>query len=191
MRTSSPVDQDCRESTCDGSQQDEATTVSTQGSSVARTSVPPHKLKYAMKTTDATTQTTLFLLRSPLPEKSQSSRLLQLDKTQTRNEQTQARYTIPRDIFHMPSHDGRSPSPQDPPSPSLRRIVVEYYKDFNPYVILGDALGQPRRRGLVQTDDVTSVSLSMREREISLLDPIDRAYFHQRRVHELPPKQVW
>lgn len=131
------------------------------------------------------------LVYGPLAEKSQSSQLLQPDETQARNEQTRAGYIVPGGIFHMSSYNDRSLSTKDPPSSSLRRIVVEYYNDFNPFVILGEAFRQPRRRGLVQTDDVTSSSLPLKEREMYLLDPVDRAYLRQRRVHELPPEQVW
>ncbi|KAH7112102.1 fungal-specific transcription factor domain-containing protein [Dendryphion nanum] len=71
-----------------------------------------------------------------------------------------------------------------------RRIVVEYYKAFNPYTIVGEALNQTRRCGLVHTNDGMNEEMSSQEEELSMLDGVDREYAGQRRLHELPSGEV-
>jgi hypothetical protein len=149
----------------------------------------PYQLNQANKTT-AAIENASSLLHSPPVEASQALKLPQPEDAPAYSEKPSARCTVPGNDFHMPSYYNRSLSNKSPPSPGLQRIIVDYYKDLNPFVILVGALGQPRPRGLVQTDDAKSASMPSQEREISLLDPIDRAYLQQRRVHQLPPEQV-
>ncbi|KAH6972390.1 fungal-specific transcription factor domain-containing protein [Ilyonectria sp. MPI-CAGE-AT-0026] len=79
-----------------------------------------------------------------------------------------------------------------PPSAGTKeeqhRRIVEYYSDFNALSVLNDAIGQPNRRRLVQVDLPGPQAGSVKWRELSRLDDIDRAYLAQRRVHELPSK---
>lgn len=82
-----------------------------------------------------------------------------------------------------------------PPSAGTKeeqhRRIVEYYSDFNVLSVLNDAIGQPSRRRLVQVDLPGPQAGSVKWRELSRLDDIDRAYLAQRRVHELPSKAHW
>lgn len=74
--------------------------------------------------------------------------------------------------------------------PSVDRIF-EYYSDLNALSVLNEALGQPTRRRLVHVDiPGKPPATSVRSRELSRLDDVDRSYLEQRRVHELPPTQA-
>lgn len=79
----------------------------------------------------------------------------------------------------------------DLPNTGSRRIVVEYYRDLNACTILGEALKQPRRWGLVESYGGQSSMLSMRDRDLARLDRTDRDYIDQRHVHEVPTGQIW
>jgi hypothetical protein len=68
-------------------------------------------------------------------------------------------------------------------------IMVEHYNNYNPYVLLGEALGQTRRPGLVLPEYPNDM-LAM-ERELSLLDGTDKEYIRQKRVYDMPAKQTW
>jgi hypothetical protein len=67
-------------------------------------------------------------------------------------------------------------------------IMAEHYNNYNPYVLLGEALGQTRRPGLVLPEYPNDIQA--RERELSLLDDIDKEYIHRKRVHDIPAKQT-
>jgi hypothetical protein len=67
-------------------------------------------------------------------------------------------------------------------------IMAEHYNNYNPYILLGEALGQARRPGLV-LQEYPNHMLAI-ERELSSLDDIDKEYMHQKRVHDMPGKQT-
>jgi hypothetical protein len=66
--------------------------------------------------------------------------------------------------------------------------MVEHYKDYNPYMLLAVALGQPRHSGLVLPEYATKMSAM--ERELSRVDDTDKEYLHKKRVHELPTQEL-
>jgi hypothetical protein len=69
-------------------------------------------------------------------------------------------------------------------------IVVEYYRELNALTILGHVLGQPAPPGLVQRQPNKQPFQSRQEREIALLDPADQALLREKRVFELPSKDI-
>ncbi|KAF2422964.1 hypothetical protein EJ08DRAFT_461948 [Tothia fuscella] len=67
-------------------------------------------------------------------------------------------------------------------------IITEHDNNYNPYVLLGDAFGQARRPGLVLPEYPNDFRAM--ERELSLLDDIDKKYLHQKKVYDMPAKQT-
>ena len=75
-------------------------------------------------------------------------------------------------------------------SPDGQQIVVEYYRELNALTILGHALRQPAPPGLVQRQPNKHPFQTRQEREISLLDPAEQALLREKRVYELPSKEM-
>jgi hypothetical protein len=69
--------------------------------------------------------------------------------------------------------------------------VVEYFDCFNSVSILGEALGHRQRRRLIQLDLPGPKYLSVKQRELSNLDPADVAYLNARNVFAKPPRSAW
>ncbi|KAF1986041.1 hypothetical protein K402DRAFT_98086 [Aulographum hederae CBS 113979] len=67
-------------------------------------------------------------------------------------------------------------------------IMKEHYKDYNPYVLLGEAFGKPRRLGLVSPEYPNDM-LAL-EREMSLVDSADKEYMQQKRIYNMPAKHI-
>lgn len=59
-------------------------------------------------------------------------------------------------------------------------------------VILTQALGHPKRKGLAKTQRPPLVDLqSRREREAAHLDHLARTYLEDRGVWDIPEKSIW
>jgi hypothetical protein len=69
--------------------------------------------------------------------------------------------------------------------------IFEYFGKLNSISILGEALGRRQRRRLIQLHISGSEYAFARQREISALDPVDKAYLDARKVFVLPPKSAW
>lgn len=77
-------------------------------------------------------------------------------------------------------------------SPNLpRRIVIEYYKEFNPCTIVAESSNQQRTKGLVYTEGLTTSIQGSQDREVSLLDQVDQLYLRRRHVHDIPSDPAW
>ena len=94
-------------------------------------------------------------------------------------------------LVRMHLHYSSSPSLLDP-STNQRRFLVEHYKSINPMVILTQALGHPRRKGLVKIQRTPlSDPRSTRERETAHLDPLACRYLEEKGVWNVPSSEIW
>ncbi|KAF1976295.1 hypothetical protein BU23DRAFT_44863 [Bimuria novae-zelandiae CBS 107.79] len=125
-----------------------------------------------------------------LHAESQASALVQTGENWRHAGLAELHNPVSQEVLGVPVQGGRPLPTHNAPESDIRRIMVEYYRDFNPLTILAEGLQQPRRRGLVQEDNAFITLKSAHEREISHLDATDRAYLLQRHVHDLPSKSV-
>lgn len=83
--------------------------------------------------------------------------------------------------------DSASPHANEP----RNQEVVEYYGKLNSLSILGQVLGHPQQRRLIQLDIPGPRYASARQREVAHLSPVDRNYLESRQVFTKPPEAAW
>jgi hypothetical protein len=96
-------------------------------------------------------------------------------------------------VYRMSEVDNTFSTPSSLASnPNAGHQIIEYYSELNALAVLGESLGQRRRKRLVQIDlPGPAATLSARDRELSHLDSIDQQYLRDRGIYDLPSRQIW
>jgi hypothetical protein len=108
-------------------------------------------------------------------------------------------YLVPEEDAHVQTLygmvDRQSPTCLTMPTvnsgPSKGQHLIEYYDRLNSISFLSEALGNRRRKRLIQIDLSGRGSGSTKQRELADLEPADVAYLDAKLVFEIPPKEAW